>query len=217
MRIQAVVKKLGGQKEADEVLVNRKFIFVLFRRKREADGFLRGIMVSHSLSRTEGMLFFKVGRGRFDRLRDLNPLLPIPRRMPVSHRVTAEDKELIRLFMRAQPVEPGYPCHHRSTPLYLEDPNVTLTLLHQHYKLECQDRGVRVLEYTTFRKVMKFIMPTLHLGRTKTDTCNSCFSLELQIKDPETSAVLKEELIAAKRVHLEDAIRARKGNYGWWL
>ena len=167
-------------------------------------------MVSHSLSRTEGMLFFKVGRGRFDRLRDLNPLLPIPRRMPASHRVTAEDKELVRLFMKAQPVEPGYPCHHRSTPLYLEDPNVTLTLLHQHYKLECQDRGVRVLEYTTFRKVVKFIMPTLHLGRTKTDTCNSCFSLELQIKDPETSAVLKEELIAAKRVHLEDAIRARK-------
>jgi hypothetical protein len=158
----------------------------------------------------EAMMFFKVGRGRFDRLRDLNPLLPIPRRRPSSHRVTAEDKELVRLFMKAQPVEPGYPCHHRSTPLYLEDPNVTLTLLHQHYKLECQDRGVRVLAYPTFRKVVKFIMPTLHLGRTKTDTCNSCFSLELQIKDPETSASLKEELIAAKKVHLEDAIRARK-------
>ena len=85
-----------------------------------------------------------------------------------------------------------------------------MSSLHKYYKLECMDRGVRVLSYSTFRKVVLFIMPTLHLGRTKTDTCNSCFSLDLQIKDPETSYSLKQELIAAKRIHLADAINARK-------
>ena len=54
------------------------------------------------------------------------------------------------------------------------------------------------------------IMPTLHLGRSKTDVCNACFSLDLQIKDPETSEELKRELIAAKHIHLQDAINQRR-------
>ena len=51
---------------------------------------------------------------------------------------------------------------------------------------------------------------TLHLGKTKTDTCNSSFSLELQIRNPETSEQLKQELISTKEFHLKDAIRTRK-------
>ena len=47
-------------------------------------------------------------------------------------------------------------------------------------------------------------------GRTQTDYCNSCFSLDLQIKDPATSDSLRQELIAAKKIHLEDAIRTRR-------
>ena len=62
----------------------------------------------------------------------------------------------------------------------------------------------------SFRRIVKFILPTLHLGIARIDSCNSCFSLELQIKDPETSAELKEELIAAKALHLKDAINMRK-------
>ena len=54
------------------------------------------------------------------------------------------------------------------------------------------------------------IMPTLHLGRSKTDVCNACFSLDLQIRDPESSEELKRELIAAKHVHLQDAIIQRR-------
>ena len=136
---------------------------------------------SHKLSREEAMAFFKVGRYRFDRLRDLDPNKPIQKRRPPAHKVTAEDKELVRIFMKSQPTEPGYPCHHRSTPIYLEDPSTTMTKLHQLYKLECEDREVRILAFHTFRKVVKYLLPTLHLGRNKTDTCNSCFSLDLQI------------------------------------
>ena len=156
------------------------------------------------------MIFFKVGHYRFDRLRDLNPALPIPKKRPTTHRINAEDKELVRLFLKSQATEPGYPCHHRSTPIYMEDPTITFSSLHRMYEQECQDRNVRVLSYFSFRKVAKYIMPTLHLGRTKNETCNSCFSLDLQIRDPETSVSLKAELIAAKHVHLEDAIIARQ-------
>jgi hypothetical protein len=156
------------------------------------------------------MAFFKIGRYKFDRLKDLNPNHPIPKKRPNDNVISSGDKEFVRVFMKAQETEPGYPCHHRSTPVYMADPSVTFVSLHNQYKHECEDRGIRIISYDSIRKVVKFIMPTLHLGRTKTDTCNCCFSLELQIRNPETSDQLKQELIAAKQVHLGDAIRTRK-------
>ena len=143
------------------------------RRKREADGFLRGVIVSNSISREEAAAFFKVGRYRYDSLRNLNPSLPIPssNSRPNYHGVTAEEEELIRVFMKGQATEPGYHCQHRSIPVYMEDPNVTFASLYKEYKVECESRHARVLSSASFVRVVKFLMPTLHLGRTKTDTC----------------------------------------------
>ena len=212
--IAEAIKKLGGQHEADEVLVHwenhRRSEHLSDRRKRESDGFLRGVILSQNLSRAEAMTFFKIGRYKFDRLRDMNPTRPVPKKRPNDNAVTAADKEFVRVFMRAQEIEPGYPCHHRSTPVYMADPSITIVSLHNQYKLECQDRSIRFLSYSSFRRVVKFVIPTLHLGKTKKDACNACFSLDLQIKNPDTSDQLREELIAAKKIHLDDAIRTRQ-------
>ena len=70
--------------------------------------------------------------------------------------------------------------------------------------------GLRVLAYFTLKKIIKYILPTLHMGRTQTDCCNSYFSLDLQIKHPATSDSLRQELIAAKKINLEDAIRTMR-------
>ena len=208
------VKKVGGQDQSKELLAHwenhKRSEKMSERNKRESDGFLRGLILSHNLSRAEAMDFFKIGRYKYDRLRNLNPNLPIPKRRPNDNAVSLVDKEFIRIFMKAMETEPGYPCHHRSTPVYMADPNITFVSLHNQYKGECQERAIRALSYDSFKTVVKFLMPTLHLGRTKKDSCNGCFSLELQIKDPETSEQLKQELIAAKRLHLEDAIKTRK-------
>ena len=104
---------------------------MFYRRKREADGFLRGIIVANNISREEAAEFFKVGSYRYDRLRNMNPAKAIPNRAPASHRVTMEDKELVK----AQAFEPGYPCSHRSTPIYMQDPEVTFVSLYKDYKL----------------------------------------------------------------------------------
>ena len=208
------VEKVGAQEEADELLVhwgNHKRSETLSeRKKRESDGFLRGVILSQNLSRAEAMTFFKIGRYRFDRLRDLNPNLPVPKKRPNDNVLTTEDKEFIRVFMKAMETEPGYPCHHRSTPVYMADPDVTFVSLHNLYKQECQDRDIRILSYDSFRSVVKFLMPTIHLGKTRADSCNACFSLNLQIKDPETSEELRQELKAAKQIHLKDAIVTRR-------
>ena len=166
--------------------------------------------MSNNISREEAGALFKVGRNRYDRLRNLNPTLPIPRPRPNYRVVTAEDKEVVRLFMKGQATEPGYPCQHRSIPVFMEDPSVTFVSLHRDYKIECIERDLRVLSYQTFIRIVKYCMPTLHLGRTKTDLCNSCFSLDLQIKNPETSEALRAELKAAKALHLDEAIVARR-------
>ena len=168
------------------------------------------MIMTHNLSRKEACAFFNLGRYRFDRLRNMNPLQPIPKKRPTENCVTAQDKELIRIFMKAQAMEPGYPCNHRSVAIYMEDSNVTMTSLHNNYKIECEERQVRLLSLESFRRVVKFILPTLHLGRTRTDVCNACFSLDLQIKDPQTSALLKEELLLAKQMHLQEAIAMRR-------
>ena len=190
------VKKFGGQNLADELLaewdIHRRSEKLSDRKKWESDGFLRGLILSHNLSRVEAMEFFKIGRYRFDRLRNLNPAQPIPKRRPNENAVSAEDKEFIRIFMKAMEFEPGYPCHHRSTPIYMADPNITFVSLHSQYKGECQERNIRALSYDSFKNVVKFLMPTLHLGKTQKDSCNACFSLELQMKDPETSEQLKQ-------------------------
>ena len=182
------------------------------RRKREADGFIRGIIVGNNLSREEAAAMFEIGRYRYDRLRNMNPNLPIPSNTsrPKYHRIAAEQKELIRLFMLSQPTEPGYPCQHRSIPIYMEDPNVTFASLYLDYKVECEGRHMKELSKSSFVSIVKFLIPTLHLGRTKTDVCNACFSLDLQIKNPETSEALKTELKEAKKVHLDEAIQTRR-------
>ena len=60
-------------------------IFTSARRTREADGFLRGIIVANNISREEAAEFFKVGRYRYDRLRNMDPTKAIPKRPPASH------------------------------------------------------------------------------------------------------------------------------------
>ena len=80
----------------------------------------------------------------------------------------------------------------------------------KEYVEECEAREKPRLSRSSFIRTIKFLMPTLKLGRTRVDVCNACFSLELQIKNPETSKELREELIAAKNVHLEEAIVQRR-------
>ena len=65
-RMASAVNKLGGKIEAEDILcqweLHRAAESVSDRRKREADGFLRGIIVANNISREEAAEFFKVGR-----------------------------------------------------------------------------------------------------------------------------------------------------------
>ena len=89
------VKKFGGQNQADEFLGHwenhKRSENISDRKKRESDGFLRGLILSHNLSRAEAMEFFKIGRYKYERLRNLNPNLPIPKKRPNDNAISLEE------------------------------------------------------------------------------------------------------------------------------
>ena len=72
-------------------------LFLFFRKKSEADGFVRSIMIEHSLSMVEVLAFFNIGSGRVTRLKSYDPTKPVPQIVrPRKNAMTAIDKEYIR-------------------------------------------------------------------------------------------------------------------------
>ena len=65
------------------------------------------------------MVFFKIGH-----------YIPIPKKRLNDNVINSEDNKFVRIFMKDQETEPGYTCHHRSTPVYMADPSVTFVSLH---------------------------------------------------------------------------------------
>ena len=93
-----------GSVRGNKICFTCKVVIIFFtsaRRKREADGFLRGIIIANNISREEAAEYFKVGQYRYNRLRNMDPSKAIPKRPPAKHRVTLEDTETVRIFMKA--------------------------------------------------------------------------------------------------------------------
>ena len=64
----------------------------------------------------EASAFLMVGRYRYDCLWNINPSHSQPQQQVKPSSVTEEDRELVR----SQATEPGFPCQHRSIPVYME-------------------------------------------------------------------------------------------------
>ena len=95
----------------------------------------------------------------------------------------------------------------RKIPLYVvgDHQGSTWTILHKEYEKKCIKSGSRVLSYNRFREYVQHYLPSIKLGKTQTDLCNECFSINFEIKDPEVSAAEKEELKLRLAMHLDEA------------
>ena len=95
-----MINKLGGQEHFDEVLVEWNALkaneamsdrwdriiyysiiditikYFCFRHKREADGFMRGLIVTHTISREEAAEAFHIGGYHYKWLREMDPNKP---------------------------------------------------------------------------------------------------------------------------------------------
>ena len=110
---------------------------------------------------------------------------PKPASKTPKHAASDADTFRIVDFVLGLDLEPGYPCAHRSIPLYVEgdDQGSNWRKLHEKYKEKSLAKDVRILSYNRFREYVHHYFPTLKLGKTKTDMCNQCFTLNLKSED----------------------------------
>ena len=121
-------------------------------------------------------------------------------------------KKLIIEFILSLDLEPGYPCTHRSIPLYVEgeDQGSTWRKLHAKYEKLCEKNHSRTISYNRFREYVHHFFPTLKLGENKTDLCNECFSIKLKLDDSDVSDEDKRDLKAKLNMHLGQSNTQRR-------
>ena len=68
----------------------------------------------------------------------------------------------------------------------------------------------RVLSPRRWREYVKALFPGLHLTKTRTDLCDRCMRIDLELKCPGLSAERKKALEEEKATHVEDAILQRR-------
>ena len=156
--------------------------------------------------------FLRVGSGRISRVVENKPKPP-PK--PQKHAASDADTSRIVDFVLSLDLEPGYPCAHRSIPLYVvgEDQGSTWTKLHNKYKEKVVAENGRIMSYNRFREYVHHYFPTLKLGKTKTDMCNECFTLNLRMNDPDVNPDEKVQLKEKLSIHIgESSIQRRAMN-----
>ena len=73
-----------------------KGFFFDFSMRKEADGFLKGLIISSQLSRRESFALFQIGNYRHDRLLNEDPTNPPLARPQNPNALSADDKEFVR-------------------------------------------------------------------------------------------------------------------------
>ena len=205
------VKAKVGEEVAEGLMKKWKEIQLVKERKKrllEGDGVIKTLSAI-GFSEIEMKAFLGVGSGRIDRVTKNKVAAP---RKPPKHAATDDDKKRIVDFILSLDLEPGYPCAHRSVPLYVEgdDQGSTWIQIHNKYKIKCESQKVKFMSYNRFREYAHHYFPTLKLGKTKTDMCNECFTIKLKLDDPETDAVEKARLRAKLSVHLGESNTQRR-------
>ena len=69
---------------------------------------------------------------------------------------------------------------------------------------------MRVLSPRRWREYLVAIFPGLRLSRPKSDLCDRCVRIEIELNTPGLTDEQKKMLEAEQKVHLEDAIEQRK-------
>ena len=68
----------------------------------------------------------------------------------------------------------------------------------------------RVMSVRRWREYVRAIFPGLKLSRPKSDLCDRCVRIEMELLSPDTSPQRAALLMEEKEVHLSDAIKHRK-------
>ena len=68
----------------------------------------------------------------------------------------------------------------------------------------------RVLSPRRWREYVSAIYPGLRLTRSKTDLCDRCVRIEIELKTPDLAEDRRKMLEEEKKLHLDEAVKQRK-------
>ena len=178
----------------------------------EGDGVIRTLL-GLGFSKHEVSAFLNIGGYRINRIMEsLRTPYQVKESKPPAHAASEADIRRVLEFILNLDIEPGYPCLHRKIPLYVvgDQQGSTWKTLHAEYKDSCTKVDARVLSCNRFREYVKHYLPSIKLGKTQTDLCNQCFSLQLQMKDPDTTEEERVAIRAKLDQHLDEANNQRR-------
>lgn len=68
----------------------------------------------------------------------------------------------------------------------------------------------RFLSRGRWREYVRVLYPGLRLSRTKTDLCDRCVKIEIELQNSDITEERRSFLEAEKKLHVDDAIKQRK-------
>ena len=113
----------------------------------------------------------------------------------------------------------GFPVHigdnHDFFITELNKPPITWNFLHTQYleiveQLKLETPNMKALKYGRWLEYVHFFAPNIHLASAKEDVCDGCFAIDTELSNPSLSPERREELLALKHTHIEDAIIQRR-------
>ena len=66
------------------------------------------------------------------------------------------------------------------------------------------------MSYFRWLQYVHFFAPNIKLARSKEDVCDGCFAIDTELSNPYIAEERKEELLALKKTHIDDAVVQRR-------
>ena len=203
-RHQANIMKAWAKLKESKMLKKQKTLI--------GDGMVRRLL-SLGLAKHEITSLIGVGGPRLNRIKDaLNGVEVVKEGRRRTIDASREDVQRMISHIFSLDIEQGYPCQHQKLPLYVVGyhQGSTKAQLHADYAKQFKQNGWRVFSCNRYREYVKHHLPRIKLNKTNTDMCNQCFSILLQLKNPNITGDEKDELKEQLTKHLKEANTQRR-------
>ena len=154
--------------------------------KLMADDILRTLMNEKKMTKMEAGVVFKIGSGRWNRIKKNVPTDgSVERRLPYGRngsQMEEREMQVLSNFIDSLEITVAYPCNHRKMKRYLPDVD-SWKGLWDSYKVFAEQEP-RMMQYSTFHKYVRSRHSEYALGKSREDDdCETCTRLKITAQD----------------------------------
>ena len=185
----------------------------IVKRRKVEDGMIMSLL-QQNMSFDEIRAMFKCGNSRIKRIQDImdDPTLLDKKRPTPKHAIKKEDLTALKEHLSSYETEDGFPCAHRRAGKIFIVQGLTWTKIHGSYKraMETSSPPRRSISRVRWREYVRVLYPGLYLSRSKSDLCDRCVRIDIELQSPDLSEERRTFLEEEKKVHVNEAIEQRR-------